>query len=331
MHEERSLLAQPRTASEEEIPILDLALTGDRPGLHAVAQQLKKAALGLGFFYIKNHGVSLETIEGTFAAARRYFDQPLDERLRCRLHPRTRRGFMPMGITKVGDNAPDLKESFDMGFDLPPDDPDFLAGKFMHGPNVWPEGMPWLREAMESYLDQTMDISRLLLKLFAVSLDVGEGYFLRYFIKPMMHTRLFYYPPQPPTSADDEFGVAPHADHGFITILSQDPIGGLEVRTRDGEWVGAPYIAGTFVVNLGNLFKRWTNDYYVSNLHRVINRAQVPRYSVATFLNLDYDTPVECIPSCHRPGEGPRYPVASAGSILEARLRQTEAKLERDV
>src|ERR1700738_1547937 len=193
MHEERSLLAQPRMASEEEIPVLDLAHTGDRLGLHAVAQQLKKAALGLGFFYIKNHGVSIETIEGTFAAARRYFDQPRDERLRRRLHPRTRRGFMPMGITKVGDNAPDLKESFDMGFDLPPDDPDFLAGKFMHGPNVWPEGMPWIREAIESSLDQPMDISPPLLRLFAVSLDVDEGYFLRYFIKPMMHTRLFYY------------------------------------------------------------------------------------------------------------------------------------------
>jgi isopenicillin N synthase-like dioxygenase len=296
-----------------------------------VARELKKAALGLGFFYIKNHGVSIDTIEGTFAAARRYFSLPLEERLRHPLHPRSRRGFMAMGITKVGDNAPDLKESFDMGLDLPPDDPDVLASRFLHGPNIWPEGMPWLREAMESYLGQTMDISRLLLKLFAISLDEDENFFLRYFNKPMMHTRLFHYPPQPPTSDDDEFGVAPHADLGFITILSQDRVGGLEVRTRDGAWVGAPYIEGTFIVNLGNLFKRWTNDYYVSNQHRVINRAAVTRYSVATFLNLDYDTPVECVPSCRRPGEDAKYPVASAGSILEAALRQTEAKAERNV
>jgi len=325
------LLTKPRTATVEEIPILDLAHTDTSAGLDTVAQELRKAALGLGFFYIENHGVSIDTIEGTLTAARRYFGLPLEERLRHRLDPRSRRGFMPMFTTKVGDNAPDLKESFDMGFDLPPDDPDVLAGRFLHGPNIWPEGMPWLREALESYLEQTMDISRLLLRLFAISLDEDENYFLRYFNKPMMHTRLFHYPPQPPTSADDEFGVAPHADLGFITFLSQDRVGGLEVRTRDGVWVGAPYIEGTFIVNLGNLFKRWTNDYYVSNQHRVINRAGVTRYSVTTFLNLDYDTPVECIPSCRRPGEDAKYPVASAGSILEAALRKDEAKLERDV
>lgn len=328
--EVETLLSEPRTASFEEIPVLDLGLAASDEGLRDLAAQLRAAALGLGFFYVKNHGASLAEQLGAFDAARRYFALPLDERMRCPMDILTRRGFMPMFSAKVGENMPDLKESFDMGYDLPADDPAVLAGMFMHGPNLWPEGQPWLKEVMDVYIDRIMGTSRTLLHILALSLDVEEDFFLRHFNKPVMHTRLFHYPPQPESTSDMEFGVAPHTDHGLLTILDQDEVGGLEVMTRQGEWVGAPYIEGTLIVNFGNLLKRWTNDLYVSNWHRVINRSGRDRYSIPTFLNLDNDAPVACIPSCLKPGEEPLYPASTSGRIVEAGLRRDEAKLERE-
>jgi isopenicillin N synthase-like dioxygenase len=322
------VLEEPRLASRDEIPILDLSRAVTQEGLAALGIELRNAALGLGFFYITGHGVSAQTIDEVFATSRRYFSLPIEKKNECSMDVRTRRGFMPMFTTKVGEHAPDLKESFDFGFDLPEDDPDVRAGLFLHGPNRWPADLPWLRESMETYLDGVMETSRTLLRIFAISLDVEEEYFLRHFNKPMMHTRLFHYPPQQRSSSDMEFGVAPHADHGLITLLNQDAVGGLEVRTKSGEWVGAPYIEGTFIVNLGNLFKRWTNDFYSSTFHRVLNRTNKGRYSVPTFLNLDYHTPVECMPSCLGVEGRSRYPAETSGSIIERALRKDEAKME---
>jgi isopenicillin N synthase-like dioxygenase len=117
--------------------------------------------------------------------------------------------------------------------------------------------------------------------------------------------------------------VRPHSDLGMLTILNQDPIGGLELRKRDGEWVGAPYVPGTLVVNIGDLFKTWTNYLYVSTPHRVINRTGRERYSIPTFFCLDYDTPVSCLPSCLVPGAKPKYPEIRAGEYVESRLSRS--------
>ncbi|WP_317931783.1 isopenicillin N synthase family dioxygenase [Halioxenophilus sp. WMMB6] len=322
------MLEAPRTASIEEIPILDLSRANTAEGRQSLALELHHAAMNLGFFYVKGHPVTQTTIDAAFATAKRYFSLPLADKMECLMDVRSRRGYMPMFSTKVGENSPDLKESFDFGFELPANDPDVLAGKFMHGPNRWPEKQPWLRETIEIYLDGVMETSRILMRLFALSLKADEDYFIRYFNKPMMHTRLFHYPPQPHTSSDSEFGVAPHVDHGLITILNQDSVGGLEVKTKSGEWVGAPYIEGSFIVNLGNLFKRWTNDYYSSTPHRVINRTDQARFSIPTFVNLDYQTPVECMASCRIAGEPAKYPTEFSGAIIEKMLRADEAKLE---
>jgi len=110
----------------------------------------------------------------------------------------------------------------------------------------------------------------------------------------------------------------------MITILSQDPIGGLELRKRDGEWVGAPYIPGTFVINLGDLMKVWTNDIYVSNPHRVLNRSGKERYSIPTFFNLDYDTPVACLDTCQSPSNPPKYKPIKSGDYLVSRFRDVQ-------
>jgi isopenicillin N synthase-like dioxygenase len=292
------------------MPILDLTplLTGG--DLQPLAAELRRACETIGFFYVRDHGVPQAVVDGVFEASRRYFDLPLQERLKTKIDETFRRGFMPQGINQHAGYVPDLKESYEIGLDLPLDDPCVAAGVPLHGPNRWPAEHPWLREAAQAYFDATLTLGKQLLRLFAISLDMPEGFFLQYCKKPIVQTRLFHYPPP-----------APHTDFGMITLLTQDPIGGLELRKRDGEWVRAPFVRGTFVINLGDLFKVWTNDLYVSNLHRVVNRAGKERYSIPTFFNLDYDTPVACLPTCQSADNPPRHAPVVSGEYLVGRSR----------
>ncbi len=313
----------PRAAQREEVPVLDLSLL-DRPGgLAVLAGELRQACLNLGFFYVTNHGVPGSLSEGIFDVSRRYFALPLEVRMKDLMDTRFKRGFMPHGLSHSPGFDPDLKESYELALDLPLDDPDVEMGRLLHGPNRWPAEHSWLRDVAEPYFYATMSLGQRLLSVFAVSLDLDRNYFEQFCNKPMMHMRLFHYWPQPVSESDQLFGVRPHSDLGMLTILNQDPIGGLELRKRDGEWVGAPHIPGTFIVNIGDLFRTWTNDVYVSTPHRVINRTGKERYSVPTFFCLDYDTPVSCLPSCLAPGETPKYPEIKAGEYVESRLRQS--------
>jgi isopenicillin N synthase-like dioxygenase len=319
----------PRAATADEVPVLDLTQLIDGGDLTSLAAQLRHACETTGFFYVRNHGVPQSVVDEVFAATRRFFDLPLAERMAWKIDDRFRRGYMPQGINQHPGFAPDLKESYELALDLPLDDPDVVAGLPLHGPNRWPDGHPWLRQAAEAYYAETLALGKQLLRLFAVSLGLPEAYFLPYCTKPMVQTRLFHYPPAPPQD-ETAYGVAPHTDYGMITLLTQDPIGGLELRKRDGEWVGAPFIPGTFVVNLGDMFKVWTNDIYVSNLHRVVNRTGRERYSIPTFFNLDYHAPVSCLPTCQSAENPPKYAPIASGDYLVSRFRSVQ-KLGRSV
>ena len=313
----------PRPATRDEVPVLDLTPLNEGRSLESLAHELRRACKTIGFFYVANHGVPKDVIDGVFAATRRYFALPLEKRMQLRIDERFRRGFMPQGINQHPGYAPDLKESFEYGLDLPMDDADVVAGRPLHGPNRWPADMPWLRQAAEAYFEETIALGKRLLRVFALSLGLDEAYFLRFTRKPMAQTRLFHYPPQP-VPDEKQLGVAPHTDYGMITLLTQDPIGGLELRKRDGEWVGAPWIENTFVINLGDLFRVWTNDLYVSNVHRVVNRTGRERYSIPTFYNLDYDTPVACLPTCQSVSNPPKYEPIKSGDYLVSRFRDVQ-------
>ena len=317
------VIAAPRAAKRDDVPVLDLSLLDQPDGVGALAAELRSACLNLGFFYVANHGVPEALHEGIFDVTKRYFALPLEERMKDLMDTRFKRGFMPHGLSHSPGFDPDLKESFELALDLPLDDPDVEKGRLLHGPNRWPADHPWLRAVAEPYFHATMALGQRLLGIFAVSLDLDRDYFEQFCSKPMMHMRLFHYWPQPMTDDDLLFGVRPHSDLGMLTILNQDPIGGLELRKRDGEWVGAPHIPGTFIVNIGDLFRTWTNDTYVSTPHRVINRTGKERYSVPTFFCLDYDTPVSCLPTCLKPGEAPKYPTIKAGEYVESRLSES--------
>jgi isopenicillin N synthase-like dioxygenase len=240
------------------------------------------------------------------------------------MHPFHRRGFMAQGITRQPGYAADLKESYEVGVDLPADDPAVLCGLPLHAPNQWPPEMPWFREAAETYFEQVKCLGLDLLRLIARALGLPDEFFVQYTRKPMLQMRLFHYQPQTPDTSPDAHGAAPHTDFGMITILAQDPIGGLELRKRDGEWIAAPYIDGTFVVNIGDLFQRWTNDVYVSNFHRVTNRTGRERYSIPMFFNLDYDAPVVCLPTCSNAGSPPKHAPIKFGDYIVSRFKAVQ-------
>jgi isopenicillin N synthase-like dioxygenase len=313
-----------RAARADEVPVLDLAPLNAGGDLRALANELRHACETIGFCYVANHGIPAEISDGVYAATHRYFDLPEQQRLAHRMDERFRRGFMPQGINQHPGYAPDLKESYEIGIDLPLSDPEVAAGLPLHGPNRWPPECPWLRQAAEAYFAETMELGKRLLRVFAVSLGMPADYFLQFCTKPMVQMRLFHYPPQPAVIDGKAFGVAPHSDYGMITLLSQDPIGGLELRKRDGEWIAAPFIAGTLIINIGDLFQRWTNDIYSSNLHRVVNRTGKERYSIPTFFNLDYHTVISCLPTCQSPANPPKYAPIKSGDYLLSRFRDVQ-------
>jgi isopenicillin N synthase-like dioxygenase len=291
---------------------------GDRIAMAAVARALLDAAERVGFFYVRNHVVPQPLIERVYALSHRFFALPAEARQSVRINS-LHRGFLAIGEARMYEQAHvDLKESFIWGPELGPDDPDVAAGKPLMGPNQWPAALPELAPALTAYSAAVMECGRGLLRGFAVSLGLDPDFFRERFSKPLARCSLIYYPPQPRESGSEQFGVAPHTDYGGLTLLSQDATGGLQVRTRAGEWVTAPPIAGTFVVNIGDLMARWTNDRFVSTPHRVVNSSGRARYSMGVFFDPNFDAVID--PRDLRPDGRPLYAPVTCGDYIVSRL-----------
>jgi isopenicillin N synthase-like dioxygenase len=311
--------ATAKEIAVSDIPVIDIAplVAGAAGGAKGVAEAMGRAAQEVGFFYISNHGVPEAVIQAALAASQAFFALPLEQKLQVQVNDR-HRGFIRIGEAKMHEGAKiDLKESYIWGLDVAEDDPDFLAGKPLVGPNNWPGFMPELRAALVPFYDTLGACGRLMFQAFAASLDVPEDTFTRRYDKPISRASIIYYPQQPPDLGEAQFGVAPHTDYGCMTLLLQDDAGGLQVRGRSGEWLTAHPIEGTIVVNVGDLLARWTNDHFISTPHRVVNRSGRARYSMGLFVDPDYDTTIE--PVCHR-GERPRYEPVTCGDYVLSRL-----------
>lgn len=286
--------AKARDIDVADIPVIDVGpLAGGNPrDTAAVGAQMRAAAEHIGFFYICNHGIAEKLIRDTDAMARRFFALPPQTKIEVAPIDR-HRGFLGIGQAKMYKTAKvDLKESFVWGRDTAEDDPDYLAGNPMIGPNRWPAALPGMRPLLDAYFDATHACARTLLQALAVSLGAPADYFIGRFSRPISRGALVWYPPQPPDAGEAQFGVAPHTDYGVLTLLRQDTVGGLQVATRRGEWVTAHPIEGTLVVNSGDLLGRWSNDCFKSNPHRVVNSSGRERLSIAMFVDPDHDTPI---------------------------------------
>jgi isopenicillin N synthase-like dioxygenase len=311
-----------RSIAVDEIPVVDVEVLqgGNLEQMLGVGMQMREAAERIGFFYVRGHGIPADLIREVDATARRFFAAPLERKLSVEPVDR-HRGYLKLGEAKMYEKArPDLKESFVWGIDVSDNDPDYLAGNPMIGPNRWPDWMPELRPVLNAYLSAAHDCSRHLLGALALSLGAPQDAFTRRFAKPISRGTLVWYPPQPVEADARQYGVAPHTDYGVITLLHQDPVGGLQVATRRGEWVVAHPIPDTLVINSGDLMGRWSNDTFRSNPHRVINSSGRERLSIAVFVDPDYDTPIIPVTS---EGEAPHYPEVSCGEYILGRFNKS--------
>jgi isopenicillin N synthase-like dioxygenase len=301
-----------RPGAVEEIPILDLAplRNGEPDAKERLAAQLAHVFENVGFYFIRNHGIAQSLIDAAFAAAERFHDQPLERKLELRLN-QYNIGYLPMrgGVTRHSalnaNNKPNVNEAFFMARDLPPDHPDVLAGKPYRCANQWPRDLPGFRDACLAYAAALEQLALRLVPLYALALGLPETYFAKAFSNPMFKLRMTHYPPQAP--ADNEFGLAPHTDTSFMTLLAPNTQPGLSVRLPSGRWIDAPAIEGAFLVNGGDLLRRWTNDRFLATPHRVINRTGARRYAIPYFFDCWAEHVMGCLPTCTGPGNPPKY------------------------
>ena len=301
-----------------DIPVIDISglRSGDTDARDSVASEMLSAAAHLGFFYVSGHGVPQELIDRTDREARKFFAEPLERKLETAINQR-HRGFLRVGEAKMeGNRLPDLKESFVWGRETPADDPVAMDpdNPFI-GPNNWPDARPEMAASFNDFYVACNGVGFDLMRAFAVAMGLPEMTFRRNIDYPISRGAAVYSPPQPANLDSDQFGVGPHTDYGCLTLVYQDPIGGLEVRSKQGEWLLATPVPGTFVVNVGDLLARWTNDRFASTPHRVVNRSGRERLSLAVFVDPNYETMIDPQDVC-REGDEASYPPVLCGDYV---------------
>ena len=287
------------------IPVIDVgpAFRGEPGGLERVASEVRQACESIGFFYIAGHGVPQATIDAAFAASREFHAMPVAEKRALRINENNI-GYLPVnesiqGASKVHKaTRPNYNESFFISHDRGLDHPDVKAGLPLRGMNQWPDGHDGMRTAMVRYFTTMERVGEQLLPILARALELPADWFDRFFRdEAHINLRFLHYPPQE-TDDDEQYGQGPHTDNSFITMLAREDVPGLAVGLPNGEWLAPPVIEGTFLVNLGNMMKRWSNDRFHSTPHGVLNDSGKDRYSIAFFYSPNIDARIECVPTC---------------------------------
>jgi len=293
------------------IPIINLssARKGDEAARRDVARQIDEACCEIGFFAIEGHGVPESTVGDLHRAGHDFFSLPLAVK-QAAVHPAgMNRGYHQIGgetLANANDHKapPDLKEFFHVGPVRTTDAAYFTSeeGRRHFAPNIWPAGSTKFRDAAINYYEAMSKLIMFLMRLAALALDMEEHYFDDKVDRSIGAMRLNYYPAQTEPPRQHQLRASAHTDYGGFTILSgEDTAGGLQVRGREGQWIDVKTTRNVFVVNIGDLLMRWTNDRWLSNLHRVINpqddHTDGGRLSIAFFNQPNYDALIQCLPS----------------------------------
>jgi isopenicillin N synthase-like dioxygenase len=322
-------------AAADTIPIIDLGpyLAGEPGALQEAGRQLRHALTEIGFYFIVNHGIPRAPIGEAFRQAARFHALPLDEKMKIRIDKHNV-GYLPMKGDTLRTSVvqtvtrPNLNEAFFLARDLAADHPDVVADKRFRSANQWPASLPGFRESVMGYCDALETLVKRLIRLYAVALDLPAVWFDAAFEDFQYKLRMTHYPPQE-TTADDDFGIAPHTDTSFLTVLAPNEVPGLSIRTPSGQWIDAPAIPDAFVVNGGQLLLRWTNDRFLATPHRAVNRSGGERYALAFFCDARIDWPIAAVPTCVGPDQPPRYPTTYYTDYMVAYQKRTYDLLQQ--
>ncbi|CCW59548.1 unnamed protein product [Phytomonas sp. EM1] len=305
------------------LPVIDISpLYDDNKGaLMDVAHAIDNACRTWGFFYIIGHRIPESRFKELRMMAEKFFSLPLEEKLKIDITKSlVHRGY---GITSAEQLDPsvstDYKETFDMGCDLPPDHPSVRAGEPLRGSNQHPD-IPGWRDLMETHYKDMMNLALQLLRAVALALGADEGFFVEKFNEPLSVFRMIHYPALPEEKGRVTCGA--HSDYGIVTLLYQDTVGGLQVLNTHGEWIDAPPIPNSFVVNIGDMMSMWSNGAYKSTKHRVVSSG-VERYSMPFFTEPNPSTLISCLPNCSSDENPPKYPPVRAVDWLLKRFSET--------
>jgi isopenicillin N synthase-like dioxygenase len=327
--------------SEAVVPTIDIApfLAGDARASESIARHVAATCERIGFLIIEGHGFPQELFERAKRQLFAFFD--LDDEIKNRWHPTgasRQRGYHGFATRSLGNTLgeqkpPDLRESIFMG---PVDDhrahyaflPD--AGT-SYAPNTLPTEPDGLDETLVELYRAYERLAEDMMRLFGAALSLPTGYFDGVLSRHFSILSCHHYPVLNEAPQSGQLRTGAHTDYGAMTLLAAtDAQGGLEVALPDGRWAGVQPKAGEFVVNLGDMMARWTNDRWASTLHRVVNpplgAASSRRLSVGMFVHPNYDQRISCVPSCLAAGETPKYPEISAGEHIKRKIEASHSK-----
>ncbi len=312
-----------------DIPVIDFSpfLEDDPDGKQRVAQMIYRACHEVGFMYLKNHGIPEGVIAQAFEQSQQFFALPMEEKQKIAWSSETsNRGYIGIERERLDEHQPgDLKEAFNVGRDVSPEELTEADKALVL--NKWPEGQDSFKRTISDFFEVCAEAASRVFRAFAIALDMPETYIVDKHQSKGYTLRLLHYPPMNVTPKPGQIRAGAHSDYGTLTLLFQDDVGGLEVLTKRGDWMSAPCVPGTILINTGDLTERWSNDVFRSTKHRVglphPDKAGRDRYSIAFFCQPDADADIVCFPSCQSDDNPPRYAPIKSGDYLLSRLQAT--------
>lgn len=322
----------------EAFPVVSLSRfeTADADGRKLLALEVDAICRTTGFLAITEHGVPQAVIDDVWQKATAFFDQPAEVKQSAKApYPGYPYGYLApnseaLAASRGVETPPDLKESFNGGpLAVPPGMTDKEALAFCYAPTIWPAAPDGFRPAWEAYYRAMEDLAARIMRLFAAALTLPEDYFDSMIDHPVSALRALNYPAQTEPPRRDQMRAGAHSDYGSLTILlPQAGSKGLQIQRADGSWADVPPIPGAFIINIGDLMQRWTNDRWVSTVHRVVNPADAQaemarRQSFAFFHQPNWFAEIKCLEVCLELGEQPKYAPVLSGPYLRDKFTST--------
>jgi isopenicillin N synthase-like dioxygenase len=307
------------------VPTVDISSWGSPSASADIAAAVDEACRTVGFMQVSGHGIPAPVINAALAASEQFFGLPVEEKALAKpAQPEINRGYAPLGSEALAyslgrERPPDLFEAFNIGDDADPaGTPDWAMPLF--AANIWPARPPTFRDAIWSYFLEAVNLSRTLVDIFAVALDLEPGWFRTHIDHATLTMRTIRYESHE-ARRGPTLGMSEHTDYGIVTVLYADPLPGLQIVGPDGAWHDVVPAPGAVLVNLGDLLAQWTNDRWKSTIHRVMPPPPgTVRQSMAMFNDGNYDSVIEVLPTCTGPDNPPRYAPITAGEHINAKV-----------